>query len=284
MIVGAMKCGTTTLADALKEHPAVSFCRVKEPEFFSKHADWRAGLSEYHALFEQREGALYAEASTGLTFYPHFNLGVWNDLFAYDPGLKFIYLVRDPIDRIVSHYMHIYERGFTNAPLGEALRKVPVLLNVSRYHAQIAPFIERFGRQRVLILDFQRLVSDRAATLRDVAAFAGIDPEGFPTAAKHSNASIGGTKPHHRFDDPGHWARHLRRVVPKPLRERTWRMLTRPGSRSFTAKPEFTAQQKEAIVRMLATDIVALGTLMDRDLSEWFAHAGLPRPSIPTSP
>lgn len=279
MILGAMKCGTTTLADALKDHPGVSFCRVKEPEFFSKHADWRNGLSHYHALFEQRDGALYAEASTGLTFYPHFNLGVWNDLFAYNPALRFIYLVRDPIDRIVSHYMHIYERGFTDYGLEEALRKVPVLMNNSRYHAQIAPFIERFGRDRVLILEFKQLVNDRTGTLGRVASFAGLDPAGFPEEARHSNASIGGSKPHRRFDPPGHWAHLLRRYTPQPFRERLWRTITRPGQRSFTSKPEFPAAQKEAIVRMLATDIVALEKLMGCDLSTWFAHAGLPHPS-----
>ena len=278
MIIGAMKCGTTTLADALKAHPGVSFCRVKEPEFFSKHPDWRSGLADYHALFEQRDGVLYAEASTGLTFYPHFNRGVWNDLFAYNPALKFIYLVRDPIDRIVSHYMHIYERGFTNATLEEAVRTIPIMINNTRYHAQVLPFIERFGRDRLLILDFHDLVNDRARSLETVARFAGIATTGFASTAVHSNPSVGGRKSHQRFDDPDHWARLLRRVTPRPLRERVWKRLTGQGQRSFGQKPELGAPWKEAIMRLLATDVRALEELMGRDLTAWFEHAGVPRP------
>lgn len=278
MIIGAMKCGTTTLADALKAHPGVSFCRVKEPEFFSKHPDWRSGLADYHALFEQRDGALYAEASTGLTFYPHFNRGVWNDLFTYNPALKFIYLVRDPIDRIVSHYMHIYERGFTDAMLDEAIRTIPIMINNTRYHAQVLPFIERFGRDRVLILDFHDLVNNRARTLATVAGFAGIAPDGFADTTGHSNPSVGGSKVHQRFDDPRHWARMLRRVTPKPFREHLWRRITAPGSRGFQQRPEPDSQWKEAIMRLLATDVLALEELMGRDLTAWFEHAGVPRP------
>ncbi len=280
MIIGAMKCGTTTLADALKAHPAVSFCRVKEPEFFSKHSDWRSGLADYHALFDQREGALYAEASTGHTFYPHFNRGLWNDLFEYNPALKFIYLVRDPVDRIVSHYMHIYERGFTNASLEEAVRTIPMMLNNTRYHAQVLPFIERFGRDRVLILDFHDLVNDRRSTLTTVAHFTGLDAGGFPVGSAHSNPSVGGQKLHHRFDGPANWARTLRRFTPKAYRERLWKAVTGRGERSFLEKPELGADWKEAVMRLLETDVLALEGLMYRELTRWFDHAGVQRPSL----
>lgn len=278
MIVGAMKCGTTTLADLMKAHPGVSFCREKEPEFFSKHPDWRDGIEAYHALFDQRDGALYVEASTGHTFYPHFNLAIWDDLFAYNPRLRFIYLVRDPIDRIVSHYMHIHERGYTDRTLEEAVRTIPLLINNTRYHAQILPFIERFGRDRVLILDLADLTNDPARTMERIAAFTGLAAGGFPSVAIHGNPSLGGHKVHHRFDDPSHWARRLRRVMPAAFREKVWRGITRNTGRGFDVKPVLSPAWKQAVMRLLELDVLALEKLMARDLSSWWEHAGLRRP------
>ena len=278
MIIGAMKCGTTTLADLLKAHEGVSFCKEKEPEFFSKDPDWRANIDRYHALFTQKPGALYAEASTGHTFQPHFNRSIWNDLFDYNPQLKFIYLVRDPIDRIVSHYMHIYERGYIDLTLEEAVRTVPILLNVSRYHAQVLPFIERFGRERVLLLRFDQLMKERDAALAQVAAFTGLRPDGFPAESVHSNPSIGGNKTLHWAEQPPRWARWVRTLTPSPLRERMWNRITRDKSRNFTTKPELSSQWKEAVMRLLGSDVLALEKLTGWDLTSWWEHAGLERP------
>ena len=41
MLIGAMKCGTSTLAQILKNHPEIGFCREKEPQFFSKTNNWK---------------------------------------------------------------------------------------------------------------------------------------------------------------------------------------------------------------------------------------------------
>ena len=279
MIIGAMKCGTTTLADLLKAHPRVSFCRTKEPEFFSKHPDWRSGLDAYHALYEPREGAIYAEASTGTTFYPHFNHGIWNDLYEYNPELKLIYLVRDPIDRIVSHYMHIHERGWSDRAMEDAVRNIPILINNTRYHAQVLPFVERFGRDLVLILGFDELIGDRQGTLERVGRFAGLDPSQFPMQAEvHSNPSIGGSKRHYVHDASPPWAQATGGLTSRW--ERGLKSLfVRSGGRGFEQRPELSAPWKEAVMRLLENDVLALEELAGRDLRAWFDHAGMKHPS-----
>lgn len=278
MIIGAMKCGTTTLADLLKAHEGVSFCKEKEPEFFSKDPDWRSNIDRYHGLFTPKTGALYAEASTGHTFQPNFNRGIWNDLFEYNPRLKFIYIVRDPIDRIVSHYMHIYERGYISIGLEETVRTLPIMLNVSRYQAQVLPFIERFGRDRVLLLRFDQLMKERDVTLAKVAAFAGLRADGFPAESVHSNPSLGGNKTLNWADHPPRWARWVRTLTPAPVRERVWNRITRDRSRVFTTKPELSTEWKEAVMRLLETDVLALEALTGWDLTAWWQHAGIARP------
>ena len=132
MIIGAQKCGTTTFFDILKRHPDLSACREKEPHFFSKTPNWRKNLGWYHSLFEEEEGRLLFEASTTYTFHPFFNKEIWLDIFDYNPEMKFIYLVRNPLDRIISGYRHSYERGYLKTNLSQALRGSSMVLDVTR--------------------------------------------------------------------------------------------------------------------------------------------------------
>ncbi len=280
MIIGAMKCGTTTLADLLKAHPRISFCKEKEPEFFSKHPDWQKGLAGYEALFEQAPGKLYAEASTGYTFLPNFRLEIQDDVHAYNPRMKLIYLVRDPIERTVSHYMHIYERGYVDLSITEAVRTLPIMLNNSRYATQIRPWIERFGRDQVLLLDCADLVRDRTNTLERVAGFLGIDANGFPQEEPmHSNRSVGGNKTHHAFDQPPRWARIGWMLTPPPFRSRLWTNIARAKARPFDTKPELPPEWERAVMRMLELDVLELERLMGKDLTHWWTNAGLHRPA-----
>ena len=134
MIIGAQKCATSTLFKILNNHPSIIGCNHKEPHFFSTSNNWKRDVSTYHALFKEQEGALYFEASTTYTFYPLRNLHIWNDIFDYNPNMKFIYLVRTPVDRIISSYMHTYERGYTELNIEDALIKERLYIELTRYY------------------------------------------------------------------------------------------------------------------------------------------------------
>jgi Sulfotransferase family len=279
MIIGAMKCGTTTLADLLRDHAEVSMCRIKEPEFFSKDPDWRAHLSTYEALFDQAPGKRYAEASTGYTMFPHFHLDVPGEVHAYAPETRFIYIVRDPVERAISHYMHIYERGYTDLSLVQAVKRLPIITDVSRYAMQLQPWILRFGRDRILVLDFDDVVKQRDATLSRVAAHLGIRDQWPEDEAKHSNRSIGGNKTHHAFDKPPRWARIGWMLTPPPFRSRIWTRIARGQARPFAEKPVLPQEWKEVILRMVATDVLEIERMMGKDLTSWWARHGLQRPA-----
>lgn len=164
IIIGAGKCATTTLSTILANHPEVCFSRVKEPCFFCKSRDWRKGLSEYEKLFDG-DAKVCGDASTTYTCLPTFNLEIWNNIYEYNNNMKFIYMIRNPIDRIISHYMHTFQRGYTNLSIEEAIKKIPIFIDITRYYTQISPFIEKFGRQNVLIILFEDFMQDRATQL-----------------------------------------------------------------------------------------------------------------------
>jgi hypothetical protein len=265
MIVGAQKCGTTTLTQVLRTHPSVVCSYGKETNFFSTCRDWRAELPRYERMFPRQEGALHFEASPTYTFYPYRNLELWDDLHEFNPRLKILYLVRNPIERVTSAYMHMYERGYTDHTFETALVEIPQLLGVTRYATQIKPFLERFGEDQVRILFFEDLLHHRRALLADLARFLGLDPDGFgDVAALHANPSIGGNKRHHRYDRPPLLLRAVRRIAP-PL----WRVITDNSRRTFTARPTLSLRHQRVVHRMLRGEIDELEILTGRDLRHW---------------
>lgn len=266
MVVGAQKCATRSLCRILATHPDIEGSRPGEPHFFSKSPDWRADIATYEQMFEHAPpGALKFEGSTTYTFYPHCNLEIWEDLYDYNPYLKIIYLVRDPLERVTSAYMHLYERGYLECGFEQALQIHPLILNVTRYATQIKPYIERFGRDNVRILFFEDFVRDPAFVMRQVAGFLGVDVKGFRGVGQtHRNPSVGGAKRHHRYDAPGMLLRRISRYAPW-----MWQRITDNTDRAFTTKPLLSPAFKRMVLRMLDSEIEELQEITKRDLSHW---------------
>lgn len=267
IILGAQKCATTTLFDTLALHPRLVGSSDKEPHFFSKGGDWRHRVEEYHRLFTPRPDALYFEGSTGYTFYPHQKLEIWKDLHAYNPALKFIYVVRDPVDRIVSAYVHNAGRGHVKNTLDRTLRTEPIYMDISRYYLQIKPFVETFGRENVLLLEFNDLIRQRRATMAKVMDFLGLDLEGLGDFEHvHTNAAKDKRLSHRRFDLVKRWSGGLHRKLPQPVVETLMRLTP-----TDPEKPDVPPEVRRYIQRLLETDIRQLEVLMQRDFTAWLA-------------
>ena len=195
-LIGAMKSGTTTLHELLALHPEISMSEPKEPCYFVSPEllqnlwpeMWRMGLwkdaSNYLALFKDKPGARYfGESSTDYSKRPKID-GVVEKIAAFNPDARFVYIMRDPIERTLSHYWHMVEhRGELRAPL-DAIRDDPHYLQVSHYADQLAPYIERFGRERVYALTFEELKRDPQAAVRGVFAWLGVDADFVPQAIR----------------------------------------------------------------------------------------------------
>jgi len=260
IILGAQKSATTSLFDMMTRSPDIVGSDPKEPDYFSVVQDWRADLDQYHSIYSPKNGTLYLEASTSYTFFPHRNLRIWDDLYAYNPDLRFIYVVRKPSDRIASHYAHMWRRGYFSGSIREFALGEPLALSVSRYYAQIIPFIETFGRQQVLILRYEDVISGDANG--KVATFLGLEPDAFGHHPSLANESK--NLRHHRFSQKSALWRVASRASPR-VADRLARLLTP----SLRAKPVLDAEVASAITRVLETDIRALERLTGFDLTKW---------------
>lgn len=195
LIIGAMKAGTTTLFRDLVGHPQFYLPEEKEPETLVSHnGDLSAVLDDYRSLFMRaREGQLKGEASTAYTKRPDHEGAAEIAMRVCGPGLKLIYLTRDPIKRIVSQYRHDYGLGDVLEDIDTAVLKYPRYVAYSRYDWQLTPWRQLFGEANLLVLSFEDYISNRNETVRRVCSFLGADPALLPEIdAKQSfNANDG---------------------------------------------------------------------------------------------
>jgi len=256
LILGAQKAATTTLFDLLARSEQIVAAYTKEPHFFSTRPDWRERIAQYHRLYGEREG-IRCEASTSYTFFPHRRLEIWRDIREYNPQMKAIYIVRNPLDRILSHYRHSIRRRYTKDDIRDFALNYPLPLAISRYCTQITPFIDTFGRENVCLLDFDDLVKRQQDVLDDVARFVGIDRIVVDrSGGVHSNSS--GSLRHHRLQRLG----PLGRVIDSIFDQR----------RNLKAEAaEIPQELKRAILHELELEIQGIERLMDRDFSSWRA-------------
>jgi len=189
-IIGAAKAGTTSLYYYLDQHPEIQMSAIKEPNFFSGPengipypAKRISRLDDYERLFDPAFD-VRGEASPGYTNYPR-RQGVPERIAELVPDAKFIYLVRDPIARTISHYQHLVSIGEEQRSLQEALGELtdPCLPLVchSRYASQLELYLKRFPEDRILVVDQADLLTDRQATLRCIFRFLSV-AQGFASA------------------------------------------------------------------------------------------------------
>lgn len=107
LIIGAMKCGTTSLYNYLAQHPEISACTYKEPSFFSTESNWSKGFEWYYDLWnwDKNRHKIALEASTSYTRIHEYSNAA-EKIAAVDKNFKFIYIMRNPIKRIESHYTY----------------------------------------------------------------------------------------------------------------------------------------------------------------------------------
>lgn len=173
VIIGAMKSATSSLYQQLVEQPGIFMCTPKEPNFFSDADQYAKGMAWYSGLFANApEGSLLGEASTHYTKLPTHPKTV-EMLKKHLPNARFVYVMRHPVDRLVSHYMHEWSTGVYHCGIEEAINKYPELIAYGRYAMQLEPYFEAFGHDAMLPVFFDRLVYEPQAELERICRFIG---------------------------------------------------------------------------------------------------------------
>lgn len=195
LIVGAAKAGTSSLHAYLDQHPQVSMSQRKELELFNRPGDWRERLDWYRTNFLVR-APIRGESSPAYSMHPRFG-DVPARIHEVIPHAKLIYLVRDPIQRALAHYVEWRFLKVDERPFEEAFADVEELSNYyvmsSRYAHQVGLYREIFPDDQILVLDQRDLLKKRRETLQRVFRFLDVD-EGFWTPEFEREHNVGQQK------------------------------------------------------------------------------------------
>jgi len=169
----------------------------KEPRFFADAPEplgrWSRGEAWYRALFVTTK-RLAGETSPTYAAAPSIS-GVPARIAAAIPSAKLIYVVRQPFERLVSHYLMFYRTGRTGLNFVDFIRDVPHALDSSCYGTQLAGYLEYFPLDRVMVIESDSLKNDRAKTMRNVFSFLEVDPV-FRSPLFHHQRHIGWHEPY----------------------------------------------------------------------------------------
>ncbi len=262
LIIGAMKCGTSTLQAQLAAQPGIFMTTPKEPNYFSDDDVFAKGAAWYDGLYDGAQpGDLTGEASTHYTTLPT-HPKTLERMAARLTAPKLIYLMRDPLERAVSHYIHEWTQGVMGDDPVAAFERHPELVAYSRYAMQLEPFVECYGREAILLLRLEQMKADPQGTLTRVGSFLGR--EGLiwdhDMGAQNVSAERVRRLPLHGLIVDNPVATALRRaLVPQSVRR--WIR----ESRQMKARPELPETLKARLREIFAEDQARLAALFPGD-------------------
>jgi len=239
LVIGAQKCGTTSLHRYLDAHPEIAMSDPKELDFFVEHEDrphyvangnWHRGVDWYASQFPD-DAPVRGEASPNYTAYPNVQR-IPERAAEIVPGAALIYMVRDPIERIVSHYLHRVGASPERRSLKETLGDIErgsgmVFVDRSRYFMQIERWLE-------YSLASDCWCSPRRTSRPTLRTPSGACSASSPSTTRSSpTGSLARTSP--RAPAPARGPAARRRRAPARLHRATVRVLVAVGGRRADA-------------------------------------------------
>ncbi|MDH3679525.1 MAG: sulfotransferase domain-containing protein [Acidimicrobiia bacterium] len=287
-ILGAPKCGTTTLTAWLRQHPDVVATRVKEPHYYYSPYGEPRSRDEYEALYATgRPGSTYVDSSVWYLF----GRAAAPKIVAETPTARFVVCVRNPVDMVPSlHAQKLltgHEKltdlqeawdvadarasgsnvGIYGIPDGDPAHmsyKAACLLG-----AQVRDLLQAVDRSQVLIVLLEDIATEPDRIWRLVCSHAGLDPvavdlASLNIAAVHRRSQLG----HRLLSGVGAAKKALGLSGRSGLLAPLHRLNLRSGR--YTAPPQSLRQEMS---RYFRDDIELLASLIDRDLGHWLTAA-----------
>lgn len=272
--VGAQKCASSWVYDVLADHPQAAVPDIKELDFFSYH--YERGMRWYEAQFGA--AALRARAVGEISpSYLH-EAGVVERAKAYNPRLRILVSLRDPVERALSQHRHLARLGLLPAEelqFEPALQTNPTYVEQGCYHRHLKRWIDAFGSERVHVILMEDIESSPIDVVRALYAFLDID-KGHTPAALHQKSNPSYLV---RSRVADRTVRLVRNTLTQAGLRRAWQRLGDTGLRhayrklnrqpSHAVLPPPRPETLVALRQRFAPEVERLSVLINRDLSAW---------------
>ena len=270
-LIGAPKAGTTSLYAHLERHPDIFLTTPKEPAYFCENMNWTKGIEWYESLFQNVDNEkIIGEGSTYYSSRPAFD-NVAEKIASYSADARFLYVIRDPVERAISHYWYRVQRHMESRPMREAFATHTQYVQTSNYAYQLEPYIDLFGLGRIKVITYESLFADPVSMIEEIFTWLGVDesvkPEGTGDVlnrGKKSTKQIRGKGMLFRFRKSLAWE-VAGKVVPSPVRKLGWRLATKDVKYNGADRESVVA----AIKPTLKECTKVLSDLLEREFPEW---------------
>jgi sulfotransferase family protein len=295
LIIGAAKAGTNALYHDLRQHPQIYMSPWKEPKFFAFESEADLGFraangdapmnatvvldrDEYERLFAgARREAVLGEAS------PHYLYveKAPRRIRELVPDMKVVAILRNPVDRAFSSYLHLVRDNLEPLDFGAALDAEPERIaqnyallyrytDAGFYTRQLERYEALFPPEQLLVLLYDDLRSDPEGTCRRIFSFLGVDEDFVPDmAGEYNRSGIPKNRLMHRLLNPSApLKRRLWNVTPHFARERLLDAQTKMVNRNLE-RQVIPPRERERLENVFGEEVAALEKRLGRDLSHW---------------
>lgn len=281
--IGVEKSGTTWLVNMLKKHPDVFMPEQKELYYFNKefahypnlkNFQYGKPLSWYTSFFKDaKKNQIKGEVSPAYLW----SKNAVKDIFNFDPNIKIIVILRDPIEKIFSLYLFYLQLGIiSKMNFEQALKKRPDLIERSLYYCSLKKYFDLFPRKNIKVMLFDDLKKDRIEFLKEIERF--LDIKEFIPDSVNENSNVTGVPVCSNVNNLIQKTRYFLRKNNLNFLIDAMRMLKLDklnnaiiikNRKEFYQKPQIDECSKEKLKSYFRDDINKLEKLIGRDLSQW---------------
>ncbi|MBE9116300.1 sulfotransferase [Lusitaniella coriacea LEGE 07157] len=294
LVIGAAKCGTTALYHYLKQHPQIHMSPVLEPKFF-EFADGKmtgfngpgdrnanshvtTDLESYSKLFEASENEIAQGESSPSYLYCE---GVPERIKETIPDVKIIAILRHPVERAYSNYLHLYASGrepitdfeqALNAEQERMDKDWEYFWHYKRqgfYSKKLKKYFDIFDRDQIKVFLYEDYRANPQAVLKEIFEFINVDETFVPNfEQKHNVTSFAKSRTLvNLMTQPNPIKSIVKPLIPSGIRSKIFfsvkdKMMT-------NKKPKLSQSAKEYLLDEYREDILNLQGLLQKDLSHW---------------
>lgn len=273
VVIGAMKCGTTSLHRYLALHPQIGVSRKKETNFFIEEKTWNLGVDWYLSNFDPAF-PIRGDFSPNYSKDPVYP-GVPRRMKELLPEAKLIYMVREPVNRMVSQYIHQVDAGRETRSFEQALATLENndYVQFSSYYFQLERFLEHYKPEKILVITQESLAADPETILEKVLHFLEADTS-FTWSNAETSRKYNTSREKVRPNPLGLVMNAKVRPLYRAIRKSRFSPIV--GRR--LEKPTVSPLLRRRIQTHLAEDIAQLRAFAPEELADW------PKPWLPEEP
>ncbi|MEQ5791015.1 sulfotransferase domain-containing protein [Muricauda sp. NFXS6] len=275
IIIGTKKGGTSSLYEYLRQHPSIVGGFKKEPNFFGNIKNWEKGIEWYDEQFVGYNEKVHKYKIDATTDYTQD--GFWNvtgNMKESGLGFKFIYILRDPFQKIESQTHQFLADRDTIRPIYECLDTR--IIESTKYHKQLMKYLEFFPKDQFLLVDFSRMKNDIEEVMREVTEFLELERFQYDTSYLHNEkkSAIGQSFRIYRFIREILRKFRITPLIPQVAKDKLRLLFGKYGGKRIQKEDyQLTLEQKKYLKEELLPDVVALEKKFGFNTSDWEIHS-----------